>query len=132
MTSQPSVRRRGTVRSRALGVVGAALAALVVWLVAVPLLGVELRVAAPTGTQAVGAVAVVTFALGAALLGWALLVVLERFTHRAVTIWTTVALVLLLASLVPPFFSATTTAGGVVLALMHLAVAAVLVPAVRR
>lgn len=132
MTSEPSVRRRGAVRIRALGVVGAVLGPLVVWLIAVPLLGVDLRVAAPTGTQAVGAVATVTFALGAALLGWAFLAALERFTNRAVPVWTAVALVILLASLAPPFFSATTTAGGVVLLLMHLALATALIPAMRR
>jgi Family of unknown function (DUF6069) len=67
--------------------------------------------------------------LVAALAGWALLALLERFTARARTIWTAIALLVALLSLAGPLsILATTEANVLALALMHVVVAAVLIP----
>lgn len=132
MTTTSLDHLHGTARLRALGVVAAMIAPLAVWAVTVPLLGVDLRVATTTGVQAVGPAMIVVFTLVVSLLGWALLAVLERLTRRAATLWLAVAAVLLLLSLVPPVTGALTAGGAVTLVLMHLVVAAVLVPAMRR
>jgi peptidoglycan/LPS O-acetylase OafA/YrhL len=68
--------------------------------------------------------------LVAALAGWGLLALLERFTARPRTSWTAIAGLVGLLSLVGPLsaIASTTVANGLSLALMHLAVAAVLIP----
>ncbi len=120
-------------RTRALGVGGAVLAAVAVWVVAVPLLGVHLLVRFGSGAaETVGVDYVIGATLIASLAGWALLALLERRTSRARSIWTVVAIVVLLASVSLPLSIATTTGSKTVLALMHLAVAAVLIPVLRR
>ncbi|MGD0194474.1 MAG: DUF6069 family protein [Candidatus Dormibacteria bacterium] len=120
-------------RTRALGVGGAVLAAVAVWVVAVPLLSVHLLVRFGSGAaETVGVDYVVGASLIASLAGWALLVMLERRTSRARSIWTVVAIVVLLASVSLPFSIATTTGSKTVLALMHVAVAVVLIPVLRR
>ena len=127
----PAPARR--VRVRALAVVGAAFVALAVWAAAVPLLGADLLVRPPGGSpQPVGPGSIVGASLIASALGWALLALLERRTVRARTIWTGLALVVVLLSLAGPLTAGTTAAGKVVLALMHLAVAALVIPALRR
>jgi drug/metabolite transporter (DMT)-like permease len=72
------------------------------------------------------------FALLAALLGWGVLALLERFTPHALKIWTIVAVVIFLASLSAPYTSDASSATQNWLALMHLAVAAVLIPGLYR
>jgi len=131
LTEPASARRR----TRLLAVAGAALAALAVWLVVEPILGVELRAPATGGNTGmdVGPAIVAIMALAASLAGWALLAVLERATSRAGTVWLAVALVVLAVSLSGPFSGAGVTAANRVgLALMHLAVGAVLIPALHR
>ena len=120
-------------RARALAVVAAVLAALAVWLVADPLLGVELAAPTKPGSeelQPITPALVAGTSLVAALAGWALLALLERFTARPRTIWTAIALLVGLLSLTGPLSTipSSTLANGVSLALMHLAVAAVLIP----
>jgi predicted permease len=119
-------------RTRALGVAGAVLAAVAVWAVAVPLLGLHLMVrfgsAAP---ENVGIGLVVAASLIGSVFGWVLLAILERRTARARAIWTIVATSVLLVSLSLPLTSGTTASTKVVLATMHVAVAAVLLPALR-
>lgn len=125
-------RPRPRTRVRAVIVAGAVLAALTVWAVASPLLGVELR-AAPDGgdPMTVGPPAVVTSSLLAASAGWALLALLERVTARAGRVWSVIAVAVLLASLAgpPAGVSAGATAA---LTAMHLAVGAVLIPLLPR
>jgi hypothetical protein len=120
-------------RARALAVIAAALAALGVWLITDPLLGIDLT--APTGPgseelQSITPALVAGTSLVAALASWALLALLERFTARARTIWTAIALLVALLSLAGPLaaLASTTAANALALALMHLAVAAVLIP----
>ena len=125
------------VQARGLVVAGAVGAALGGWLVTVPLLGVDLAVKPAGGgtqtvTQTVGVGAVLATSLAAALLGWALLAVLERWTTRARTIWTAIAAVLLLLSLAGPLTGALTTPAAVALVALHLVVGAVLILGLRR
>lgn len=128
-----SVTRRHRAGSRALVVAGAVVATALVWVIGEPLLGHDLVVTSPgRPVQDLGLSAVVFVALGASLLGWAALAVLERITARAVLVWTIAALVILAASFLP--LAGVQASGGskVVLALMHVAVAAVLIPGLRR
>jgi hypothetical protein len=70
--------------------------------------------------------------LAGSLAGWGLLALLEKRTTRARTIWTGVAILVLVASLSLPLAAGTTTSTKVALSVMHLAVAAVLISALRR
>ncbi|MEV4680737.1 DUF6069 family protein [Streptomyces kurssanovii] len=117
-------------RTRRLGVTAlAVLAPVLVWLVADPLLGHRLRIADGEQTLDLGAVPVAVVALLASLSGWGLLAVLERFgKRRARAIWTGVAGAVLAASFLPFFGDGMDGGTRVSLALMHLAVAAVLIP----
>ena len=117
---------------RAGAVAGAAAAASLVWAIAVPVAGVDLAVRMGERTQDVGLGAVVGTALAAGFLGWALLAVLESRFRRAVGVWTLVALAVLVLSLAGPLTSAATGAAATVLVALHLAVAGVLIPALRR
>ncbi len=76
-------------RTRALGVVGAVIAAVAVWVIEVPILGLHLDIRFGSGAvQTIGIGFVLGATLFASLLGWALLAILERRTPRARTIWT--------------------------------------------
>jgi hypothetical protein len=67
------------------------------------------------------------------LLGWGTLALLERFARRrAMAIWTALAIAGALLSIVPIFLEGATTGTRAALTVLHLAVAAVLVPAFRR
>jgi predicted permease len=119
-------------RTRGLGVAGGVAAAVAVWVIAVPILGLHLLVRFGNGpSQSIGLDFVVGATLIASLLGWALLAVLERRTPRARTIWTVVAVVVLLVSLSLPLTAGIAASTKVALAAMHLAVAAVLIPTLR-
>jgi membrane-associated HD superfamily phosphohydrolase len=123
--SRPPAVRHG------LAVAGAVLAAVMVRLIAAAT-GTTLRVTPPGQSMlTVSLPMVVTIALAASLAGWAALVVLRRITRRAHTVWTGLAVVALLASLVPLSSVQTTASARVFLALMHIAVAAVLIPGLR-
>ena len=128
--TRPATHRMA--RTRVLGVIGAALADVAVWAVAVPILGIQLLVrfgnAAPQG---VVLPAVVGSTVVAGLLGWGLLALLERRTSRARDIWTAIALLVLLVSMSLPL-AGTTVSTTVTLALMHVAAAAVIIPVLRR
>ncbi|WP_406859174.1 DUF6069 family protein [Streptomyces sp. HUAS MG47] len=117
-------------RRRRLGVaVLAVLAPVLVWLVTDPLLGHRLRIADGGQTLDIGAVPVAFVALLASLFGWGLLAALERFgVRRARALWTGVAGVVLAVSFLPFIGDGMDGATRVSLALMHLAVAAVLIP----
>ena len=126
----PASRTRA--RIRFLAVLGATAAASGVWVLA-EALGVDLAVQRRPGSiEPVGPAAVLLSSLVAALAGWAALAVLEHVVARARTAWTGLALLVLVASMVGPLAGGTSTAAKAALAGMHLAVAAVLVPALRR
>ena len=139
---------RTRARTRALCVVGGALAAAIAWAVEVPLLGIHLTIRFgnrhfgprhfgpdPFGAghvQTISVGQIVGISLAAALLGWLLLTILERRTSRARLIWTSSALVALAVSLTLPLAAATTTAAAVGLVVMHLTVGGAVIPAMAR
>ncbi|WP_329330471.1 DUF6069 family protein [Streptomyces luteogriseus] len=105
------------------------LAPVLVWVVADPLLGHRLRIADGEQTLAIGAVPVAVVALVASLSGWGLLATLERLgVRRARALWTGVAGAVLAVSFLPFLGGGMDGGTRVSLALMHLAVAAVLIP----
>ncbi|GAA4508852.1 MULTISPECIES: DUF6069 family protein [Nonomuraea] len=113
--------------TRRLPTIAVAVAAtLAVWLVAVPIAGVDLAARGGAGTIAVGPVAVVIATAVAGLAGWALLAVLERLTRRARAIWTAVAAAVLVLSLLGPL-GGVNAGSQLTLALMHLAAGAVII-----
>lgn len=120
-------------RTRALSIAGAVLAAVAVWAIAVPLSGTHLLIRFGSGAaQGVGIDYVIGASLAASLAGWSLLALLERRTPRALRIWTGIAFVVVVLSLSLPLTAGATLSSKVALALMHVAVAAVLIPAMRR
>ncbi|WP_322734534.1 DUF6069 family protein [Streptomyces ferrugineus] len=107
----------------------AVLAPVLVWLVATPVLGHRLRIADGEQTLDIGAVPVAVVALLASLSGWGLLAALERFgARRARAIWTGVAGAVLAVSFLPLIGDGMDGGTRFFLALMHLVVAAVLIP----
>ncbi len=94
ITADTTNRARATsIRYRLLAVALAVVAALVVWIVA-SLAGAQLEVTSPlVGTLTINAPLVIVSALPLVVAAWGLLAVLERFTSRARTIWTIVAVV---------------------------------------
>ncbi|WP_406151522.1 DUF6069 family protein [Streptomyces sp. NBC_01012] len=110
----------------------AVLAPVLVWLVADPLLGHRLRIADGEQTLDIGAVPVVIVALLASFLGWAVLAVLERYwMRRARAVWTGAAVAVLAMSFLPLTGDGMDSGTRAVLGLLHLAVAAVLIPGLR-
>jgi hypothetical protein len=75
---------------------------------------------------------IVIFTLAFSLLGWGALALLERYTRRAMTVWTALAGAVLLLSFVPIALEQATADTKVLLAVIHAAVAVVLVPVFRR
>ncbi|MEU0138010.1 DUF6069 family protein [Streptomyces sp. NPDC006296] len=120
-------------RSRPAVVGLAALAPALVWLIADPVLGHRLRMVDGDQTLDIGLVAAVFVGLLASLAGWALLAVLERFVlRRARVLWTVAAVVVLLLSFLPLTGDGMDGGTRAALALMHLSVAAVLIPGLPR
>jgi hypothetical protein len=128
--ARPGPRRRRLLRGAA--VLGAAAAAATVWLVAVRGAGVDLRVVIGDRTESIGLGPVLGVSLVVGLLGWALLAALESRSRRATSMWTAVAVAVVVLSLVGPISGAVTPAAAMVLVALHLTVAAVLIPLMRR
>ncbi len=122
-TPTPSPLRR-----RALGVVAAVVAPLAVWAIGA-LAGVDYTVESPgQPAMVIGAGAIVMIALGAALLGWAALALLERFASRvARPVWISLAIVVTVLSFVPVFSVEATVGAKLALGATHVAVAAALI-----
>lgn len=128
---QAFVQRRHRALSRAGVTLFAVGTAVAIWAVAVHVLDVDVRSPAMGETPAseVTAAQVAVASLAAALAGWGLLATLERLTRRPRLIWTAIAGVVLLLSLGAPLSGEGIGAGSqTVLALLHLAVGAVLIP----
>lgn len=117
-------------------VVGIVLINLVIWAIAVLFLGVELQATSGPGSTELEAVplgAVVLMSLCTSLAGWGLLAVLERLIRPARTAWTVIALSVLIISYGGPLLGTGIPTGSrITLALMHTAVAALLIPVLRR
>jgi hypothetical protein len=120
-------------RARIFAVVGATIATALLWGVA-RLLDVDFKVYPGGGkpAQAVGFPLAVIVALLVALAGWGTLELLERLTGRARVIWTTLAVVVLLLSAMPILTADASGGTKTGLALIHVAVAAVLIPVLPR
>jgi Family of unknown function (DUF6069) len=132
-TSAPTIQDHKQGRARPLSVAGGALAGAIAWLIEVPLLGVDLTIRFGSARpQTIGIGEVIGVSLVFSLLGWLLLAVLDKRTPRARALWVSAALAALVASLALPLVAATTTAASVGLIVMHLAVAAVVIPAMAR
>jgi Family of unknown function (DUF6069) len=127
------IPKRSTAPLRAIAVLAAIVATLVVWAVEAPLLGIELRARPPgAAPELVGPAAILFATLLAGLAAWGLLALLERATSQGRTIWIIAAVVALLASLILPLGGGVTEAAAVGLACMHLTAAAVLIPLLAR
>lgn len=126
----PPSRRR--VAPRAVVAVGAVSAAVTVWAIAIPVLGLSVTVPDSPGSTNRSELAflpVVMTAAVAALAGWGLLAVLERVARRSHTVWTAIALTVFLLTL--PYLPGFTVTARIVLTLLHLALAAVLIIGMR-
>ncbi|WP_019869960.1 DUF6069 family protein [Salinispora oceanensis] len=135
-TATPANVHPGVRRWRRLyAAVGAAIVNLAIWTLAVPIAGVDLQATSGPGStelEPVPLAAVIIMSLLSSLAGWALLAAFERFTDRACSIWTIIALLVLLISYGGPLLGAGLSTGSrITLALMHTAVAAVLIPVLR-
>jgi FtsH-binding integral membrane protein len=129
-THAPATHDQKHGRTRALCAAGGALTAIAVWIIEVPLMGLHLSIRFGSGhPQTIGIGPVIGVSLAASLLGWLLLAALDQRTPRARAAWTGTALVVLAASLALPLSAATTTAATIGLIVMHVAVAAVVIPA---
>ena len=123
-------RRRA---SRATVVAAATVVGAVAWVVAVPGLGVALRVKmAHHPSMAIGLPQVVLTVLAVSLTGWAILSILERSTPRAGTIWTAMATAALVLSYAAPLTAGAAPAATTVLVLMHSIVGLTLIAGLRR
>jgi len=117
-----------TRQARALTVAAAVVAAVLLWVLAVPVGGADLltETAADNPPTEVTIVAVIISTLLLGLVGWGLLALLERFTAKGRKVWTIIAAVVLVVSFAGPA-TATTTGGVVWLATMHVAVGGILI-----
>ncbi|RAO12347.1 DUF6069 family protein [Micromonospora noduli] len=122
-TPAPSPLRR-----RALGVAAAVVAPLAIWAIGA-LAGVDYTVESPgQPATVIGAGAIVMIALGAALLGWAALALLERFAPRvARPVWISLAIVVTVLSFVPVLSVEATGGAKLALGATHVAVAVALI-----
>lgn len=120
-------------RAGALASGGAVLATALLW-AAAQILGIELRVDPGNGQppQVVGLPFAAAVTLAVSLLAWGVRALLERLTRRAAVVWTVLAVIGLLASFLPLFYVEATGAAKAILALMHVAAAAALIPALGR
>jgi hypothetical protein len=118
-------------RARASAAGGATIANIAVWTIA-SAFGVDFKLADSTGEAVVNLPTTIAFTLLFGMLGWGSLALLERFTRRARTVWTALATAVLLLSFVPICLEHASTGTKISLSLIHLTVAAVIVPVMRR
>jgi hypothetical protein len=116
---------------RLIALLAATITTTIIWLIA-HALGVDFTLRASGKSTTVDLPAVIGFTLGIAAIGWAALAVLERYTRRAATIWTRVAGGVFVLSLIPIFAEQAAAGTRTTLVLMHVSVAAILVPLLRR
>ncbi|MBP8918827.1 MAG: hypothetical protein KBG85_03900 [Micropruina sp.] len=108
------------------GAAAAVACALVLWATLVPLGGLELAADMGGSVKQIGVLDIALTAFGAGLVGLLALRVLERFTGRAVTIWTVTALVVLVLSYGGALMAVSTAAMWALIGL-HSVVAAVII-----
>lgn len=74
---------------------------------------------------------IAVFSLLFGLLGWGALALLERFTRHARTVWAALAGAVLAASFIPVFLERATVDTRIMLCVLHVVVAAALLPMLR-
>ncbi|MCW3815086.1 DUF6069 family protein [Micromonospora sp. DR5-3] len=128
-TVSAASRRR---RRRALGVAAAVGANSLLYLVA-RAAGVDFTLTDPGSTQAHPLILpeIAVFSLVFGLLGWGALALLERVTRHARPIWGGLAGTVLAASFVPIFIERATVDTRLMLCVLHVVVAAALLPMLR-
>ena len=126
-TAMTPVRRRSL---RAAGMLTAAVATSTVWLIGTGL-GATFTLTSSGKSVVINLPAVIGFTLWFAALGWAALALLEHYTRSAATIWTRLAVGVLAVSFAPIFLEHGTAGTRSALVLIHLSVAAIMVPALR-
>ncbi|MFX0574544.1 DUF6069 family protein [Nocardia nepalensis] len=133
MTTTSTRQASPSVLRYAFAIGAAVLVTALLWAAAYSL-GIELRVDPRNGqpVQVVGLPIVAGSTLVVSLLASATRKWLDRFTDRAPTAWTRLGLTVLLVSLAPLTYVQASGSAKAMLALMHLAVAAVLVPLLAR
>ena len=135
MNSQSQMSRSER-RVRLAGVAAAVLVAELIWIAAELVFDIRLQATAGNGYPEpvdISPLTVAVASLALSLLGWAVLSVLERLTRHARRIWLSLALVALAVSLSMPLSGTGITVGNrIVLVLMHVAVAAVVIPVLYR
>ncbi|MFE0508857.1 DUF6069 family protein [Streptomyces sp. NPDC058964] len=133
MATPPSRPAAPDLRRTAYAICGAVLATALLWAGADGM-GVDLRVDPGNGLppQTVGLPLVAGSTLVASLLAAVTRRRLDRLTDRAPAVWTQLAVTVLLVSLAPLTFVQASDGAKITLALMHLAIAAVLIPLLGR
>jgi hypothetical protein len=128
----PSARQaiRTRRRTRAAAVAGAVLATSAVWATA-HAAGVGFLLTDSNGSGTISLPVTIAFTAVFGLLGWASLAALEHYVRRPTGTWTVLAGVVTLLSLVPVFLEDATAGTKASLTVIHLVVAAVLIPAFR-
>ncbi len=130
----PAVERSAAAhrRVRASALAVTVLATGVIWLAA-HAMGVSFKLSDSNGEVVISLPIVALFSLLFALLGWGSLALLERFAgRRAMAVWTGLAVAVTALSMVPIGLEHATSGTKAGLALIHLAVAGVLIPMLRR
>ncbi|MBO8186382.1 DUF6069 family protein [Streptomyces spirodelae] len=132
MTAAKTTRTSGARHPQITAVVLATTAPAVVWLAA-KAAGADMEVTMHgQPTMRVGLPLVLIAALLANLAGWSALLLLRRVTSRSRAAWTVLSGIVLLVSFAPVISARASTGTTLALAVMHLVVAAVLVPGLRR
>lgn len=104
----------------------AALAALLVWAVAVPLAGVGLQVTYAGTVQTTGPMQILLVALLAGIVAWAVLAGIEKSSRTPRRIWFPAAATVGVASLAGPLFGAASAPAMLILLGLHLVVGGIL------
>lgn len=130
-TTEPGRRTPSRARTRALGVAAAVAAALVAWAIGA-LLGADYWITDSQGSARVDLPTTAGCTAIIGLVGWGVLAVAERIARWGRTAWTVLAVGVLALSMVPVGLVEATPSTRIGLTLIHLAVAAVLVPVFTR
>ncbi|MGL5817607.1 MAG: DUF6069 family protein [Phycicoccus sp.] len=120
----------GSTARRALAVAGGAVAGLLVWVILVPIGGMDLRAANGGTEQEIPAAAVIIFSLVGGLLGWGIAELLQRRAGRPKRTWIVLTTVLTALSCIPSFAGAADTGSALGLSLLHIGVAMVVIPGI--
>lgn len=136
MTSSPAIGKLreltgGSARlTRLAAVVIAFFANAIVWLIADPIGGANLRATAAgfDDPQSVNLLSILFSMITYGIIAWIVLMLIERFSSRAKSVWLIVSLVALALTMFPIFGGSDNSATTITLIIMHLVAAAVIIP----